>query len=249
MQTCCSVPTFCCFESRLVACKRSKLQFSRIVRLVAQERERIKLASVRMQTKCKTSSCCCCCCFHLPPRLHSFRGCSKPCESSAKSALKSLSDSQQETSPLLPRDPPPHQFPSPLDHLVGGGGDELPRAALLSWGGTLLVLVGGRTARGREVAQVGGPRPAGIHGSEAVAAAARCPPPSAAPTSSDAPPNFHRLLSVCGLQTTVCSLHATRVNPVNCIALNSNVSNHAFSTQYTILLAPNRGASTCQVEV
>ena len=114
-----------------------------------EERERVKLASVRMQTKCKTSSCCCCCCFHLPPRLHSFRGCSKPCESSAKSALKSLSDSRQETSPLLPRDPPPHQLPSPLDHLVGGGGDELPRAALLSWGGTLLVLVGGRTARGR----------------------------------------------------------------------------------------------------
>jgi len=37
----------------------------------------------------------------------------------------------------------------PTAFLVGGGGDELPRAALLSWGGTLLVLVGGRTARGR----------------------------------------------------------------------------------------------------
>ena len=66
--------------------------------------------------------------------------------SSEMPAFESLSDFDQKPSRLLPGFPT--NLPPPLDHLVGGGGDQLPRAALLSWGGTLLVLVGGRTARG-----------------------------------------------------------------------------------------------------
>ena len=89
--------------------------------------------------------------------------------------LKSLSDFDQKPSRLLPRFP----IPPPLDHLVGGGGDQLPRAALLSWGGTLLVLVGGRAARGWSW-RLDPPPPAGIHGSEAGLGAAAGP--AAGPT-------------------------------------------------------------------
>ena len=86
-----------------------------------------------------------------PTKLkHSFRGCcTKSYPSQAKPALEKplrLRSKSHSVSPLPPQTP--HQLPLPPDHLVGGGGEELPRPALLSWRRTLLSLVAPRTARG-----------------------------------------------------------------------------------------------------
>ena len=217
----------------------SKLQFSRMARLVAQEREGFSENADQVQNLQLLLLML----LMLPPpttapQLQRLQ--QTPCEPSSKSAPKSHSDfPSKNLSPSPQRCHPPHQLPSPLDHLVGGGGDQLPRAALLSWGGTLLgnswredrqgglEVGGGRSWRMDETS-----RHSWLRGCSCCCCCTM-------PTTTTISPNKFRCAAL--FSSTILK-YEVKSTAVHCL------SDPAFGTQH-ISLAPNMGALASHVEV